>query len=285
MRRFFASRSFKILTALVCVLLVVSIVFAAVGHRIAPQSDLLGMILSPFQKLGAAITNQIDRAFTAVGRLDTLEDENNRLREEVRTYREQLVEYDDYKRENEFYKEFLGIKEQNSDYIFQPATVTARDAADAGSSFSIDAGSRDGIALHDPVITADGLVGYISEVGSTMSTVITVTDPKLRVGALVSRTRESGVVGGDASLMADGTCSLSYLTSSSAVTIGDYVVTSGAGGVFPKGLIIGTVTEVKKEQSNVSLYAVVQPVVDVQTLTQVMVITEFEGQGGIADEE
>ncbi len=284
MRKFFARRGFKVLVIVVCVLLVVSVLFAVFGHAIAPQSQLLGTVLSPFRRLGNTLSQQIDRSLTAVGRLDTLEDENNQLREQIRVYREQLVDFDDYKRENEFFKEFLDIKEQNTDFSFQPATVTARNATDASASFSIDIGTREGVRLHDPVITPDGLVGYISEVGTTMSTVVTVVDPKLRVGALVSRTRESGVIRGDAALLADGCCSLSYLTGNSAVTIGDYVVTSGAGGVFPPGLIIGTVTDVKKESSNVSLYAVVKPVVDVQAITQVMVITDFEGQGGIADE-
>lgn len=284
MRRFFARRRFKALALLVCVFVVLGIVFSAMG-RLSPQTDVLGLILSPIQQAGQAVTRQIDRMFTAVGRLDTLEDENNQLREEIRLYREQLVDFDEYKLENEFYNKFLGIKEQNSDFSFQPATVTARDAAGGEASFSIDAGTKDGIALHDPVITEDGLVGYISEVGTTISTVVTVIDPNLHVGALVSRTREAGVVKGETALMAQGVCSLSYLTSSSAVTIGDYVITSGAGGLFPKGLIIGTVSEVKKEQSNVSLYAVVEPTVDVQEITQVMVITEFEGQGGIVNEK
>jgi rod shape-determining protein MreC len=282
-RKFFARRGIKVLAVLVSVVLLVSILFSAFG-RLAPQTDVLGMILSPFQQAGQAVTGGLDRVFTAVGRLDTLENENNQLREEIRVYREQLVDFDEYKLENEFYNKFLGIKEQNSDFSFQPATVTARDAAGGEASFSIDAGTKDGVALHDPVITEDGLVGYISQVGTTMSTVVTVIDPNLRVGALISRTREAGVVKGETALMAQGACSLSYLTSTSAVTIGDYVITSGAGGLFPKGLIIGTVTEVKKEQSNVSLYAVVKPTVDVREITQVMVITEFEGQGGIVNE-
>ncbi len=283
MRKFFARRSFKILALVVAILLVTSILFAIFGHTVAPQSQLLGTVLSPFRNFGNYLSGSFDRMLTAVGRLDTLEDENNQLREQIRVYREQLINYDDYKRENEFFKDFLNIKEQNSDFSFQPATVTARDATDASAAFSIDIGTREGVQLHDPVITPDGLVGYISEVGTTMSTVVTVVDPKLRVGALVSRTRESGVVRGDAKLLADGCCSLSYLTGNSAVTIGDYVVTSGAGGVFPPDLIIGTVTDVKKESSNVSLYAVIRPVVDVQKITQVMVITDFEGQGGITD--
>lgn len=284
MRKFFSGRAFKIIAGVVCVLLVISVLTSVFGDRIAPQSDLLSAVLSPLQAVGSGITRQIDRFFTAVGRLDTLEEENNRLREEIRTYRQELVDFDDYKRENEFYKDFLSIKQQNDDFAFQPATIIARDGADVCAGFSINVGTRDGIAVHDPVITADGLVGYISEVGTTMSTVVTVIDPNLHVGALVSRTKEAGMVSGDTTLLAQGACRLSYLSGTSAVTIGDTVITSGAGGVFPAGLIVGTVTDVKKEQANVSLYAVVQPFVDVNAITQVMVITDFEGQGGIGDE-
>lgn len=284
MRRFFQGRGFKIITLSLCVLLIISIIFSSIGKRLSPQSDFFGAIMVPFQKIGNSISSGIDGLFTAVGRLDTLEQENNELREEIRTYREQLVEYDDYKRENEFYKQFLEMKEQNNDYTFQPATITARDGADVCASFTIDAGKLDGIALYDPVITKDGLVGYISQVGSTMATVVTVVDPGLRVGALVSRTKESGVISGSNELIANGYCKLSYLSGSSAVTNGDFVITSGAGGVFPKGLIIGTVEEVKTEQANVSLYAVVKPVVNPKEINQVMVITQFEGQGGMVDE-
>ncbi|MBR4869049.1 MAG: rod shape-determining protein MreC, partial [Clostridia bacterium] len=118
-------------------------------------------------------------------------------------------------------------------------------------------------------------------VGAAVSTVSTIIDPSLRVGALVSRTRESGVLGGNTSLLSQGTCQLSYLHGESAVTVGDYVITSGDGGMFPSGLIIGTVTEINKDPASISMYAVVKPVVNVQELTQVMVITDFEGQGGL----
>ncbi len=282
MKNFFSGRGFKILCTAVGLLLVLSILFVVIGNWIAPQSQLISTITTPFREAGAYISENISRAFTAIGRLDTLEDENNQLREEIRLYREQLLEYEDHKRENEYFKQFLGIKEQHSDFTFQPATVIAREATDAASSFSIDVGSNDGVAVNDPVITPDGLVGYISQVGAAMSTVTTVLDPKIRVGALINRTRESGVIGGDTALMSDGCCGLSYLSGSSAVTIGDFVVTSGEGGVFPAGLMIGTVSDVRKDASNVSIYGVVKTAADVSTVTQVMVITHFEGQGGIA---
>ncbi len=284
MKKFFQSRGFKNISVAVCVLLVVSVLFGTIGKRLSPQSDFLGAVLVPFQKMGNAVSQGVDGLFTAVGRLDILEEENNQLREEIRVYREQLVEYDDYKRENEFYKQFLEMKEQNNDFTFQPATVTARDNADACGSFTIDAGSNDGVALHDPVITKDGLVGYISQLGVAMSTVTTILDPQLHVGALVSRTKEVGVVKGATELLPKGCCNLSYLSGTSSITTGDYVITSGAGGVFPKGIIVGTVEEVKKEQASTSLYAVIKPVVKVNEITQVMVITQFQGQGGIGNE-
>lgn len=284
MKKFFQSRGFKNISLAVCVLLIVSILFGTIGKQLSPGSDFLAAVLIPFQKAGNAVSEGVNGLFTAVGRLDVLEEENNQLREDIRVYREQLVEYDDFKRENEFYKQFLEMKEQNSDFTFQPATITARDNADACGSFTIDAGSNDGVALHDPVITKDGLVGYISQLGVAMSTVTTILDPQLHVGALVSRTKEVGVVKGSTELLSQGCCSLSYLSAASTITTGDYVITSGAGGVFPKGIIVGTVQEVKKEQASTSLYAVLQPVVNVKDITQVMIITQFQGQGGIGDE-
>ena len=108
-----------------------------------------------------------------------------------------LIDYDQYKLDNEFYSGFLGIKEEHPDYEFQPATVIARDPANAFYSFTIDRGTLDWISPHAPVITADGLVGYISEAGPSFSTVITVVDPSLKVGAMDSRTRDIGMVAGN----------------------------------------------------------------------------------------
>ena len=188
-----------------------------------------------------------------------------------------------YKKENEFYAGFLELKEDHPDFKFQPATVIARDPTDVFASFTIDQGTLNGVAPNDPVITADGLVGYISEAGSTFSTVITLYDPSLRVGAMDSRTRDAGIVSGGLSLAEEGYCRMSYLSRSSAITLGDLVITSGAGGVFPQGLLIGSVSEIKQESDDISMYAVIKPAVNLDELRDVMVITSFTGQGGIAD--
>lgn len=93
-----------------------------------------------------------------------------------------------------------------------------------------------------PVITSDGLIGVIEEVGLTYSRVITLHDPSLNVGAYVSRTRDTGIVVGAVDLAQDGQCKMTYLPRDSGAAIGDMILTSG-GNVFPKGLKIGTIKE------------------------------------------
>lgn len=281
MKTFFKSKFFKTVSVLICTLLVLTIIFSVVGYRIAPQSVIISTVISPFQKAAGYVTDTVSNFFSSVKRAELLEEENNLLREELRILREKNVEYNQYKAENEFYSDFLEIKREHPDYQFHPATVVAFNSADVYNSFSIDCGTANGVKQFDPVITADGLIGYVSEAGLTHSTVVTLLNPDLSVGATDNRTRESGVVTGDSSLVESGLCKMSYLSRSSAVSLGDNIITSGAGSIFPAGLMIGTVTEINKSSADVSLYAVLRPSVEFDNLTDVMVITAFEGQGDV----
>lgn len=95
-------------------------------------------------------------------------EENERLKEENRRLTQRQLEFDKYKLENEQLKEYLDIKEKNPDFDFETAFVIGRDPNDRFYAFTIDKGSLDGISLHDPVITEDGLVGMVVEVGRPM---------------------------------------------------------------------------------------------------------------------
>ena len=134
------------------------------------------------------------------------------------------------------------------------------------------------------VITSDGLIGVIEEVGLTYSRVITLHDPSLNVGAYVSRTRDTGIVVGAVDLAQDGQCKMTYLPRDSGAAIGDMILTSG-GNVFPKGLKIGTIKEIRQESHGVSLYAVIEPFASVADAKDVFVITSFEGQGIVVGED
>lgn len=278
MSDFFKSVRFKILLALLVVLLTFLLRAAYMGGLGTMGSYALGLIVTPLQQISSGISHSITEAFDPLIRAGEYRRENEELKTEIRELREQLVDYEKIKQENEQYQQFLELKDQNKDFQFELAAVIGRSPDARFFSFTIDKGTIDGVALRDPVITADGLVGYISEVGPTYAQVITILDPTLHVGASDARTRDTGIVIGTVALAEQGKCKLSYIDRESAVARGDIVTTSGVGGVFPKGLMIGIVDEVQVENHGMSLYAVLEPVVDIPSVKDVLVITEFEGQ-------
>ena len=125
-----------------------------------------------------------------------------------------------------------------------------------------------------------GLVGFVSETGLTTSKVVTVLSPELSAGALDNRTNDSGVLSGSAAFASKGRTRFYNLSRSCNIAVGDYVVTSGEG-IFPSGLLIGTIQAIGSDKYNTSIYAEIKPFVDLDTVKSVMVITEFDGQGGL----
>ncbi|MBQ5816045.1 MAG: rod shape-determining protein MreC, partial [Oscillospiraceae bacterium] len=164
---------------------------------------------------------------------------------------------------------------QNPDYEMEAATVIGRDSAAAFGKFTINKGSLNKIEVNSPVITEDGLVGIITEVGPTYSVVTTILDPDINVGIFNSRTQETGVVGGSAELYSKGRTKLKLLPRDTALVSGDIIETSGIGGLFPSGVLIGTVKTMGAENSGVSMYAEIEPIVDVMSVSDVVIVTDF----------
>ena len=131
-------------------------------------------------------------------------------------------------------------------------------------------------ALPISVVTGDGLMGYVSSVGYNFCEAKPVTDLSMSIGAIVSRTRETVVAEGSYELSEQGLLRLSYLKNDSDVLVGDMVESSGYGGIFPKGLLIGSITEVLPESHGLSTYAKIQPAVDLDELKKVYIIKSFE---------
>ena len=243
------------------------------------SGNIITIVTSPVQKLSAWISGSATDFFSNIVNSGKNAKENDELREEVTELREQLIDYEDIKDENEQLKEMLGIKDQNKDYDLEAASVIGRDPDDRYGSFQIDKGSVNGVELYDPVINRDGLIGYIGEISLTSSKVITLLSPDINVGAYGLNSGETGVVTGDNALSQKGFCKLRYLLKESNVAKGELVVSSGYSGVFPKGLIIGTVEELKPESGGVSVYAEVKPAAQIETLKQAFVLKDFKVKG------
>ena len=284
---FIKSWRFKVLIALVIVLVAFMIRGATSEEGLAGfTSQLMSTITAPLQKISSSTAHAATEFFSQFVNASSIKEENEELQAQINELNQKLVDYEKIKAENEQYKQFLEIKELNPDYQFETATVIGRDPNERFGSFTIDKGSLHGVSFEDPVITSAGLVGRVYEVGLTSSKVMTILDVSTNVGAYDSQTQDTGIVTGYAGLADQGLCRMIYIDRESSVAVGDLITTSGSGGTYPQGLVIGTVTDIRPDDHSVSLVATIQPAEDILNVKDVVVITSFLGQkSSLSDEE
>lgn len=285
MRFFFRSRQFKVIVSIVALLVAISVLCAIIGGTISPQSNIIGSVTAPFRSFATRISTGITEFFDSYRDGEKMALENADLESELADLREKNAEYEKAIAENEFYKDYLDIKDKNPSFQFAPATIISRDKEDPYKGFVINKGTAHGISANDPVIINEKhLVGIVSEVGLTTSKVVTVLSSEVTAGALDNRTNDSGILSGSIELAALSKTKLYNLSRSCNIAVGDYVVTSGEG-IFPAGLLIGTIETIGSDKYNTSIYANVNPFVNFDELKSVMVITSFDGQGGMMPED
>ena len=171
--------------------------------------------------------------------------------------------------ENERYRELLGFTQRHTDFELEPANVVSYGASNWSSTLTLSKGSDCGIEVGDCVMNEAGaLVGQVIEVGSTWATV--------RVGGYISSSGATAMVLGDFTLMQDGCVRFGYLAEGTSIFTGDTVLTSGKGGAFPAGLVVGTITDVRTEAGGQQTYGVITPACDLGELLQVFVIKDFD---------
>lgn len=278
MKGFFRSNAFKLLMMLTVILAGILILSITTGN--SAVSGFFQAIISPMQDAGTAVTDQVRNQLGLDDKSrDELEKLCEQLSQENTQLRNQLVDYYDIKQKNEQYAEALEIVKKSPDIKLVSSSVTSRDPVDAFYSFSIDVGSLDGVEVNDPVVTKDGVVGLITEVYSSSSRVTTIFSEEIQLGATSEEFSENGVVSSDASLMAQGNVKMNYLSKSTKIVAGTVITTSGAGGVFPKGLVIGKVSYLSVSDKDVSVNAVITPTADIVNISDAFVITDFSGKG------
>lgn len=276
MKQFFKSIAFKILIGIALVLVGIMIYAAATGGFATLPATFSGAILSPLQSAVSSVGEAIGNVFSVFTDGSELQQENDKLRQELSELRDQMIDYDEMKHRYDELIRYLELKEQHPDYQFADAKVISRDPAENYGAFVINAGSTAGIAAGDPVITADGLVGVVSEVSLSWAKVSTVLDASVHVGAYVSRTQDTGTTSGTVRLAQENRLQLNYLERDAGVTVGDFVVTAGGNSQYPKDLKIGRITELTPSSDGLSVTALVEPFADIQNTNNVLVITDFK---------
>ena len=212
--------------------------------------------------------------------------DNQALREELEETKRQLAQYQELVREyqhyadrNEELSKLLNITEEYKDYEYVHATVIAKSPGIFFYQFTINKGSKDGISVNDTVINGDGLIGRVSEVSLNSATISTLLDESTYVSSVMTATRDMVMVYGTYQLKTEGRLMMEYIPSSTNIKIGDAVETSGIGGIYPGGLIIGTVEGFVQEGTSIEQYAIIKPVVDFSKIETVMILKTSQTGG------
>ena len=279
MKEFFHSWVFKVLLAL-CIVMFAFLLRATMTMGASTVVEqIVGTITAPVQSLTSGLSGSITGFLDQFLRASEISQENEQLREENRKLIEQMVDYENYKHENESLKEQLGIQEENPQWETMTASVIGRDPSDQFYSFTIDKGTLDGVSYQAPVITADGLVGIVSEVGPVFAKLHPIVDVRLNVACQDVRTQDVATISGDIEMAQQGKCKMSLIPRESGIAKGDIVQTAGTSGLYPQGIVVGRDRDVGFEPQGAMMYAVVEPANDIKSIKDVVIITSFKGQG------
>ena len=280
-KAFLKSAWAKMLGIVALILIGVMIYSATTDGLATIPETLAGIFVTPLQSATTGASNGVSDFFGWLTSGDDVRQELEALKQENAELRQQLVDYDELKQTNEWYSEILGLHEENPEYTFASGRVVGRDPLDYYGNFTISAGQNAGVSVNDPVVATDGsLVGVVEEVGLTYAKVRTILDPSTKVACQISRTGDTAYTAGSTiELARSNMVRMTALERTSSVSVGDYVVTSGIGGVYPGGLLIGTTTNIHSATDGMTLDGEVDLFADIYNLKQVMVITSFTGQG------
>ena len=245
--------------------------------RSGPLTGVASSLRIPIQGAVGSVVDWMRGIYGYIYQYDKLVAENESLRQQLAEAQDQVRQSAEAAEENVRLRTLLGYLEKNTTFVTESAMITSWDASNWVSAFTISKGSDNGIEKGDCVVTESGmLVGQIAELGTNWATVRTVIDVNMDAGVLVGDSSIAAMLVGDYALMQENKCKLSYFTEDTTLFTGDNVVTSGRGGAFPSGIVVGTVTELRSEAGGQSYYAVVQPAVDLNLLSQVFIIKDFE---------
>lgn len=254
-------------------------VMSVLSYASSPLVNLMGTVTAPFRAAYTAVATWFNDKQNYYKDTTALEEENAALRRRLAEMEASVRQAEADSAENVRLRELLNLREQRRDITgdLEAALITEHTATNWTSALTVNKGSQHGVELNDCVIDETGaLVGTVSEVGLNWCRILTIADTDTSLGAQVFRTDELGLAQGDFSLMEQNRLRLDYLPADSQLLSGDLVVTSGLGGFYPSGLVIGSVEEVRLDDSGAASYAILVPKVDFDQLAEVFIIKSFD---------
>ncbi|MBQ7091106.1 MAG: rod shape-determining protein MreC [Clostridia bacterium] len=273
---FFRSRGFVIMLAVIAAL---AILIAVTYDRVQVTfiEDAVNSVLSPIQSFSVKASNSIIDFFERVFSSTDLDKENEQLKVQLAQYEIIENELNTLREENERLKGLLNYTDITQNYTYVTARVIGKSQGVWFSEFTVNAGRNDGVMENQAVVNSKGLVGRVSSVSANTCKVTSIIDSTSDVSVMVERTRDYGFARGILNVDKNEKLELYYLPSGYDLVPGDNILTSGIGGIFPKGIAIGTVTEVSRANEDTEdRNAIIQPAVDFLRLEEVMIVNMEE---------
>lgn len=249
------------------------------SYTSSPLANAANVIVSPFRSVYVSVADWFNDKQNYYRDTTALQEENAALKKRLAEMEAAIRQAEQDSAENERLKALLGLQSQRPDLTsdLQAAMITEHTVTNWTSSLTIDKGTLHGLEVNDCVISETGaLVGIISEVGTNWATILTLVDTDTSLGAQVFRTGDLGLAQGNFSLMGTNRLRMEFLPADCTLLGGDLVVSSGLGGYYPAGLVIGTVAEVQQDDSGATSYAILDPTVNFDELSEVFVIRSFD---------
>lgn len=240
--------------------------------RIPFVDTVIRVVFVPVQKFAASVVQNTQNYFEDIAFERDLKVEYQNLQDQYKQSLLDLNEMEELRKENERLRKLLGRSTLEGEREYILADVVAMDPSNWFSSFTIDVGKRQGVSKNDAVVTETALVGHVVEVYDDYATVMAIIDGRSAVHGLIERTRDNGIVRGNLAIdQQDELCRMVYLPSSAELQFGDKVLSSGLDGIYPKGLLIGTVRDLSSTAGS-EPYVVIDPAADFRRLEEVLVI-------------
>lgn len=246
------------------------------SEQLSPVKTAVGTVVSPMQRginsVGIAISNQFEK----LNSLSILLEENTRLKDEnyVLSYENKILLQDKY--ELERFRELYELDKKYADYPKVAARVISADPNNWYSVFTIDKGTDNGIAVDMNVIAGNGLVGIVEETRKNSSKVRAIIDDSSYVGGMFLKTSDTCIVRGDLELLDTGVIGVELINKDAEVYDGYEVVTSHISDKYLQGILIGYISDIKVDPSNLTKTAYLTPAVNFERLEEVLIITELK---------
>lgn len=274
-RRFGAPADLGIRTIILVLVAALLMALQQTG-RLGTLEGAVALVIAPGQQGLSSLTDRVSQTLAALGNFQNVQGRVAELESINRSLLAENLRLQEIERENQRLRELLSFSETRPSIELRGGQIIARVIGRDSNNFlnflMVDLGSRQGIEVGMPVMNNQGLVGRVSQVTSTSSKVLLISDPLSTVNAILQSSRLTGVVNG----VAGGDPVMGFIPQGSRVGVGEVVLSSGMGGNFPKGIPVGQVTEVRQRDFEVFQEAVVKPIVDFARLEFVLIVTNFD---------